>query len=255
MNEFEQSMAERLGESWYKILQSEVRSERFFNLAKWVAIKRQGTIVYPEPEDLFKAYKLSPFDKTRVVIIGQDPYHDGCADGLCFSYKLGKKPPGKRKSLDIIFDEIEEDIKFGMYLSQDYDLKWLAEQGVFMLNTILTVQRNMPLSHSKRTLKSNYGWEDFTGLSIAALANDERPKVFMLWGSEAKNAFKVITEYFGIKDKGHLVLSAPHPAFDVRIVNDFGDVKPNYPETFRGCKHFSQCNEYLKYYYNQEIIW
>lgn len=254
MSDFEQSMFDRLGESWFKVMKSEINDSKFMNLAMWIAQQRETFTIYPEPSDLFKAYKLCPFDKTQVVIIGQDPYHDGLADGLCFSYKDGMRPPGKKKSLDIIFQELEDDVKFGLYLDQDYDLKWLAEQGVFMINTVLTVRRGLPLSHSKRTLKCNYGWEDFTARSIMYLLKNERPKVFMLWGSEAQKIFKIVVDYFGIKNHGHKILEATHPAFDVRLCNQFGEIKPNYPETFLGCKHFSQATEYLDYYYTTEKI-
>ncbi len=248
MTPFEEIMIDKVGESWFKVLRNTINSESFGKLAKYVAYVRQSQIIYPESEDLFRAYKLCPFNNVKVVILGQDPYYDGTANGLAFGYKNGEKPAKYEKSLDIIFQELEADVKFGLYLDNDYDLGWLAQQGVLLLNTVLSVKRNEPRSHK------GLGWEQFTGNTIAALANDLSPKVFMLWGIEAKNAYHTVVKHYGITNK-HLVLEAKHPAADLHNKDQFGNVKPNYPETFLGCKHFSQCDKYLNEWGIKSIRW
>jgi uracil-DNA glycosylase len=252
MTQFEEIMSNRLGESWFRILQEDINSPWFQNIATWLATERKSRIIYPDSNDVFRAFKLSPFEKTKVVILGLDPYTDGTANGLAFGYRDGIKPDGRLKSLDIIFQELEDDVKFGLYLDQDYDLEWLAEQGVLLLNTVLTTERGKTKSHADA---KKIGWQRFTGKAIAHLYANEIPKVFMLWGNDAEELFWYVIDFFKIQNKYHLVLKAKHPAYDVRQADSFRQVKPDYPNTFLGCKHFSKCNEFLERNYQTGIIW
>ncbi len=249
MTPLEEAMKERLGNSWFEVLQPEINKPYFPKLAAWVAYVRQSNTIYPDSDDVFRAYKICPFNKTKVIILGQDPYTDGSANGLCFGYKDGVKASGRLKSLDIIFRELEDDISFGLYLDQDYELSWLAQQGVLLLNTILTVKRNEAKSHK------GMGWENFTSVSLAYLYNDKSPKVFMLWGQEAQQSmYDVLTKY-KLKNDNHLILKARHPAADIHGADSFNRITPDYPNTFLGCKHFSKANEFLKRNYIEEIRW
>lgn len=238
-----------VGESWAGVIGDEFSKEYMAKVSAKVKWERGRTQVCPEPEDVFRAYKLTPFDKVKVVIIGQDPYYNGAADGLAFSFKDGRKIGGLQ-SLDVIFMELERDVMFGLYLDMNYDLSWLAEQGVFLLNTILTVERNKPLSHQ------SFGWQRFTGMTIANIIKHKENVVFMLWGSEAKNFYtKVVNELF-LDDSKHLILTAVHPAYDLRNYNiNMPDYKPNYPNTFYGCSHFSKANKYLEENGIKRIKW
>ena len=245
------TLIEHLGSEWYKKLEPEFKKEYFRKLSIWLKKRRASNTIYPDAEDTFKAFRMCPFSETKVVILGQDPYYDGTADGLAFSYKedvLGTLDYSK--SLDIIWKELEDDVRFGIYLSFNYNLNWLAEQGVLLLNSCLTVYRGRPGSHS------NVGWEKFTGRAIKLLLQDSSPKVFMLWGSKARNFFSTIIPHVAFADE-HLILQAPHPAYDLRIGPDKETMQysARYPETFRGCKHFSKANEFLKENNREQIIW
>ena len=245
------TLEEHLGIEWYQKLSTEFKKDYFRKLSKWLMKRRASNTVYPDAEDTFKAFRMCPFSETKVIILGQDPYYDGSADGLAFSYR--KDVIGTlnySKSLDIIWKELEDDIKFGLYLSFDYNLEWLAEQGVLLLNTCLTVYRGRPASHD------NVGWQKFTGRAIKLLLEDKQPKVFMLWGGKAKSFFSEISRQVPFADH-HLVLKAPHPAYDLRIGPNKETLQydDNYPNTFRGCKHFSKGNEFLKDNSRKEIRW
>lgn len=184
--------------------------------------------VFPEEKDIFKAFNLTPFSKVKVIILGQDPYHnDDQAEGLSFSVPNGLILP---PSLKNIYKEIESDL----HIKKDFtdgNLTKLAEQGVFLLNSTLTVIAHSPASHQ------NKGWEDFTDYVIKKLSEDKEELVFILWGNYAKSK-KVLID----TDK-HLVLESVHPSpFSAR-------------NGFFGCKHFSKCNEYLNKHKRGIIRW
>ena len=183
--------------------------------------------VYPKPKDLFNAFKSCPYDKVAVVILGQDPYHgQGQAHGMSFSVCDGVSIP---PSLQNIFKEIESDLGVVVYDSGDLT-RW-AVQGVFLLNAILTVEKNSPASHK------GIGWEKFTDAVIQLLSSEKEKLVFLLWGNYAKQKAQYIDS-----DK-HLVLTAPHPSpFSAN-------------SGFFGCKHFSKANTYLQKHGKQPINW
>lgn len=227
-----QIFIEKLGNEWFQILKHYLLSDSFKELGSRIVNEYNTRLIYPDYTDIFKAYKLTPYSKIKVVILGQDPYINGEADGLAFSVKkenyIVKIPP----SLKAIFEEIEEDIYGGFKVEQDWNLERLAEQGVFLLNTVLTVEKGKPKSHSF------LGWEQFTKTTIEALNNSNEPICFMLWGKDAKFYKKYITN-----DK-HLVLQSGHPV-------------TKYYETdyWSGNKHFSQCNKFLVEHNKERILW
>ena len=234
------NLADKIGERWVPILGQEFEKEYLQKLGAWITYTRQSKTIYPESQDIFKALKLCPYGQVKVVIIGQDPYYDGTADGLAFSYKDGLKFPKGKKSLDIILEEIERDCYDGFNLNKDYQLDYLAKQGVLLLNSILTVFKGKPASHK------DLGWENFTDAVIISQIMEPSRKVFMLWGNEAKAAFNRVKskiDYFFYDV--HLVLEAKRPASDLYNSDSFGNITPNYPNTFSGCKHFSQANQFL----------
>lgn len=243
---------ERFGELWYKVLQNELNSDWFKKLALFIGHSRQSCTIYPESEDMFRAYKLCPPNNTKIIILSDEPACDGSANGLAFGSKIPFKTDPRKRVIDIIFQEFEDDVKFGMYLDQDVDLGWMAEQGVLLLNSVLSVQRNKPLSHADPV---KIGWQSLTGKTIAYLYNERTPKVFMLWGEKNKEFFNRIITKLKLNNNYHLILEAPHPSNDLQYKDLVGDVKPNYPTTFLGCKHFSKANEFLKYNGIKEIIW
>lgn len=176
-----------------------------------------GKNILPTPSNIFNAYNSTPFNKVKVVIIGQDPYHGvGQAHGLCFSVQSGIKPP---PSLVNIFKEIRTDL--AIEIPQHGCLQKWAAQGVFLLNSILTVEANKPASHQKR------GWEEFTNATIKSLSENKEGVVFLLWGNYAQQKSTLID------NNKHTILCAPHPSpFSAH-------------SGFLGCKHFSQVNKIL----------
>lgn len=241
-----------VGKSWTSVLFPLFQQEWFLKMGAWISHTRESKTIYPESEDVFKAYKFCPFNRVKVVILGQDPYHNGVADGLCFSYKNGLQAKGMQ-SLDVIIEEIERDCYEGFNPTRDYQLNYLAREGVFLLNTVLTVFRGQPGSHR------GLGWEKFTNATLLSLVRDQSPKVFMLWGNDAKNSMDVVLKFNKDQnrptDYPHLFLYAPHPASDLYKMNSFREIKSDYPNTFTGCKHFSQANEFLKDAGYSKIDW
>ena len=216
-----------MGKTWEELLENEFKKEYFVELKKKVDQEYKNGVVYPEYKNIFKCFKLTRLENVKVVILGQDPYHQpGQANGLCFSVNSGVKLP---PSLQNIYKEIESDL--GIKMRNDGDLTCWSKQGVFLLNTILTVKDSSPLSFQ------NMGWEDFTLEVIKMLNDDDNPKVFMLWGGKAREKAKYIT------NKNHLVLEANHPS------------PLSAYRGFLGCKHFSKCNEFLKNKGKNEINW
>ena len=205
-------------ESWHASLAPEFGSEYMAALREFLkAEKAAGKVIYPHSSNWFRALELTPLDKVRAVILGQDPYHGpGQAHGLCFSVQPGVRPP---PSLVNIYKEMESDL--GLSRPSHGFLQHWASQGVLLLNSVLTVEAGQPASHQKR------GWERFTDAVIRALNNRPDPAVFLLWGAYAqkKAAF--------VDTARHLVLSAAHPSpFAAH-------------NGFFGCRHFSKANAFL----------
>ncbi|MDD3629559.1 MAG: uracil-DNA glycosylase [Bacteroidales bacterium] len=203
--------------SWLEVLKDEFQQPYFVEIKKFLLEDKKKYRVFPPGQLIFNAFNLTPFDKVKIVIIGQDPYHGyGQAHGLCFSVPKGiAKPP----SLQNIFKELKEDLNID---SPDHgDLTGWARQGVFLLNAILTVRENTPESHR------NIGWENFTNAAIKNLSDKKEHLVFMLWGAYAQEKEKLID------NTKHLILKAAHPSpFSAN-------------RGFFGCHHFSKANQYL----------
>ena len=213
--------------NWQEILEEEYKKEYFVELKKKVDEAYKTTTVYPEYKNIFKCFKMTQLKNVKVVILGQDPYHQpGQANGLCFSVNEGVALP---PSLKNIYKEIEDDI--GVTMKNSGNLECWARQGVFLLNTILTVKDSSPLSFQ------NMGWEKFTLEMIKVLNEDDHPKVFLLWGSKAWEKEQYIT------NPNHLVLKSVHPS------------PLSAYRGFFGCKHFSKCNNYLKSKGLEPINW
>jgi uracil-DNA glycosylase len=220
------SIQPKIDESWKKILSSEFQKEYFLQLKKFLLKEKANHIIYPPGNRIFAAYNYTPFDKVKVVILGQDPYHNpGEANGLCFSVNDGVKIP---PSLLNIFKELKDDI--GCEIPKSGNLEKWAIQGVFLLNTSLTVRKNQPGSHR------NIGWEKFTDATIKAISDNKANVVFMLWGRWAMGKMDLID-----KTK-HYILTASHPS-------------PLARTGFLGCRHFSKCNEYLIKHNIEPIDW
>ena len=207
----------RIEESWKKHLASEFERPYFEQLREFVREEYATRAVYPPAAQIFRAFDECPFDKVKVVILGQDPYHGpGQANGLCFAVGAHVPPP---PSLVNIFKEIESDL--GRPVSRDPDLSRWARQGVLLLNATLTVRANAAGSHQ------NKGWEQFTDAAVHALSREREGLVFMLWGSYARR------KGASIDRKKHLVLECAHPS------------PLSAHNGFFGCRHFSRANEYL----------
>lgn len=207
----------KIEESWKHALAGEFEKEYFKNLTDFVRGEYlAGKHIYPAARNIFNAFNLCPVDKTKVVIIGQDPYHEpGQAHGLCFSVPYGITPP---PSLINIYKEINDDL--GRPSSTHGDLTHWAEQGVLLLNSTLTVQAHLAASHAGR------GWEQFTDAVINVL-RQKNHIVYMLWGSYAQKKAALVDA------SQNLVLKSVHPS------------PLSAYRGFFGCKHFSQANEYL----------
>ena len=205
-------------ESWKQVLADEFSSLYFRNLAAFVKTAYANGVVYPPGKYIFEAFNRTPFDKVKVVILGQDPYHEpNQAHGLCFSVQKGVRLP---PSLVNIYKELEEE--FGTkFLDRDGDLSHWADQGVLLLNATLTVAAGNAGSHQGR------GWEMFTDAVVSKLAEQRENLVFMLWGSYARRKGAVINR------KRHLVLECAHPS------------PLSVYRGFFGCGHFRKANEYL----------
>ncbi len=213
-------------ESWKPFLETEFEKPYFKELSKFLHDAYETKQIFPPKEWVFSAF-TTDLNEVKVVILGQDPYHTpGAAEGLAFSVPASQPIP---PSLVNIYKEIDNDI--GQHTNKTGHLKSWQEQGVLLLNTVLTVEAHRPKSHSGK------GWEIFTTEVIKYL-NKERPHlVFMLWGRDARNK-KILVD--GTK---HLILEAPHPS------------PLSAYSGFFGCKHFSKCNEFLKKQGEKEIVW
>lgn len=221
----------QLDSSWKMALAEEWKKSYLQDLASFVAQERtSGVPVYPAKQDVFSAFNNTPFDKVKVVIIGQDPYHGpGQAHGLSFSVPQNiKQPP----SLKNIFKELQDDL--GIAPPEHGSLKAWAEQGVLMLNAILTVRAHEPKSHHGK------GWELFTDAVVAALCAREDPVIFVLWGKSAQEKCQQI---LGTSSGRHFVLTAAHPS------------PYSAYSGFFGCRHFSKINELLTRQGKETINW
>ena len=217
----------RIEESWKRRLQDEFDKDYFVKLTDFVRSEYATTTVYPPGSQMFSAFDACPFDKVKVVILGQDPYHEPRqANGLCFSVNDGIMFP---PSLQNIFKEIESDL--GISIPKSGDLSRWASQGVLLLNATLTVRAHQAGSHQNR------GWEQFTDAVIHRLAEEREHLVFLLWGSYAPRQGDFIDR------SKHLVLKSPHPS------------PLSAHRGFLGNKHFSRTNEYLRSHGIEPIQW
>ena len=215
-----------INEKWDKILEPEIRKEYFSKLIENLDIEYQNNIVFPKKEEIFNAFHLTSYDDLKVVILGQDPYHgEGEAEGLAFSVKENiKRPPSLRN----IFKELKNDLNIER---DNNSLKDWAVQGVLLLNTILSVKKDSPLSHKF------LGWEIFTDEVIKIINEKETPVVFILWGNYAKSKKTLIT------NKKHYIIEGSHPSpFSAN-------------RGFFGTNPFSKTNEFLEKNNMERIRW
>lgn len=212
---------------WLPALGEEFRKPYYKTLYEFVRQEYNTTQVFPPSDDIFNAFHLTPLNQVKVVIIGQDPYHEpGQAHGLCFSVKPGVDIP---PSLVNIYKELQDDC--GCYIPNNgYLVKW-AEQGVLLLNTVLTVRAHRANSHQGQ------GWEEFTNAAIRALNTQDRPIVFILWGKPAQMKKSMLS------NPNHLILEAPHPS------------PLSAYRGFFGSKPFSKTNEFLQSKGVEPIDW
>ncbi len=221
-----------LGPTWQKVLEQELRQPYMIELAAFLEREERvhGRPIYPPKESLFQAFLATPFDQVRVVLIGQDPYHGpGQAHGLSFSVPPGVKPP---PSLVNIFKELEADLGVPKP-SHGCLLSW-AEQGVLLLNTVLTVRGGEPMSHQGK------GWEHFTDAVVRLLAREKTQLVFVLWGKAAQEKCGFLGEYAANR---HLVLKAAHPS------------PYSASQGFFGSRPFSQINAFFLEQGTSPIVW
>ncbi len=212
---------------WQKALSGEFSKEYYRKLYFFIREQYSKVTVYPKSEDIFTAFHLTPLEKVKVVIIGQDPYHNpGQAHGLCFSVKPQVEIP---PSLANIYQELKDDLGCRIP-NHGYLVDW-ARQGVLLLNTVLTVQAHKPMSHR------NVGWEEFTDAAIRKVRDQDRPIVFILWGKPAQEKAKMLD------NPRHLILKAPHPS------------PLSAYRGFFGSKPFSQANAFLESNGVEPINW
>jgi len=212
-------LIDQMGDEWYKLLSPIIHTNYFLSLGK--AISQKGftsKTIYPEADNIFRAFRECPLGMLKVVVLGQDPFHNGKATGLAFSNKdLFYISP----SLSNIFKEVEEDCYNGIQLDQDPDLTRWARQGVLLLNTALTVEKGKPGSHLEM-------WKPFTKFVLEAISKEVPAVVYLLWGNNAKDYMKYINR------ECNFVLISAHPS------------PFSYNKGFKGNKHFSKTNEILK---------
>lgn len=203
---------------WLPCVQREVKKDYYKQLYSFVKQEYSEHVIYPPSDDIFNAMHYTPLSKVKVVIIGQDPYHEeNQAHGLSFSVPQSQKkiPP----SLQNIYKELQDDM--GCYIPNNGYLKKWADQGVLLLNTVLTVRAHEAFAHKDK------GWEQFTDALIREVNAQDRPIVYLLWGSPAQKKSAMLD------NPKHLILKAPHPS------------PLSVYRGFFGCRHFSQCNDFL----------
>ena len=213
---------------WLPYLEQEFKKDYYKNLYKFVREEYSKYVIYPPSDDIFNALHFTPVSKVKVVILGQDPYHEeNQAHGLSFSV-----PESQRKlppSLQNIYKELHDEL--GCYIPNNVYLKKWAEQGVLMLNTVLTVRAHEAFSHK------DHGWEQFTDAIIQAVNAQDRPIVYLLWGSPSQKKASMLN------NPKHLVLKAAHPS-PLSVYRGFW-----------GCNHFKTCNEFLVSHGETPIDW
>ena len=213
---------------WLPALRPEFAKPYYKDLFDFVKAEYSRVVVYPPADEIFNAFHFTPLSKVKVVVLGQDPYHNvNQAHGLSFSVPPSQKeiPP----SLQNIYKELHDDL--GCYIPNNGYLKKWADQGVLMLNTVLTVRAHQANSHQ------NKGWEHFTDSVINAVNEQDRPIVYLLWGRPAQSKIPMLT------NPKHLILKAPHPS------------PLSAYRGFFGCRHFSQTNDFLKKNGIEPIDW
>lgn len=222
-------MSAIISESWDPILKDQFSQPYIFGIQ--TVLKRDATVLCPKPSDIWRAFKLTPYENVKVVIILQDPYINGEADGLAMSSK-GKITP----SLQVVFKELAAE--FGKQRTKTELDDW-AEQGVLLINTCLTTVRGQSRAHA------GIGWEKLTGTILARIAMRKTPTVFMLWGKDAKTVGErsIIPNMRG---SNHLILKAIHPVAEARGDGTY---------TFTGCGHFRKANEFLAEHKRGRIKW
>lgn len=217
----------KLNNDWDELLKNEFSSQYYLDLREFLKSEYSSRPIYPPMNDIFNALRYTSFENTRVVILGQDPYHGaGQAHGLCFSVKRGTEPP---PSLKNIFKELKAELNISE--PPCGELTGWAKQGVLLLNTTLTVREGQPQSHKGR------GWEILTDKIISVLNSKSSPVVFMLWGGNARAKKQLIT------NKSHLVLECAHPSPLSAYAGFFG------------CNHFKAANEFLVLNGKTPIMW
>jgi uracil-DNA glycosylase len=220
------SLIKNLPADWAELLADEFSKIYFHQLSENLEHEFNAFNVFPPPEQMFSAFSFTPFQRVKVVILGQDPYHGfGQANGLCFSVSRGFQPP---PSLKNIFRELQEDL--GVEIPLHGDLSEWANQGVFLLNAILSVRSGLPGSHR------GLGWENFTDAVIKKISENQSHIVFLLWGNFAQAKRNLIDA------TKHLILEAAHPS-------------PLARGAFFGSRHFSRANEYLNAHGISPINW
>ena len=231
MTQRQQRFFDSLPASWKAPLKSVCERPEIDALVQFLQEREAaGATIYPAKHNIFNALRTTPFDKVSVVIVGQDPYHGpGQAHGLSFSVPHGVAVP---PSLRNIFKELHADI--GMPIPTDGTLTGWAQQGVLLLNAILSVEESNPASHAGK------GWELFTDAIIEQLIKRSQPTAFMLWGAYAQKKVQHLDMH--VDPKRHLILKAAHPS-------------PFSATKFLGCRHFSKANAFLKQHYLPEIKW
>ena len=213
---------------WLDCLQGEFKKPYYRELYQFVRQEYNTHVIYPPADDIFNAFHFTPLSKVKVLILGQDPYHgEHQAHGLCFSVLPDQ--PELPPSLQTIYKELQDDL--GCYIPNNGYLKKWADQGVLLLNTVLTVRAHQAGSHQGK------GWEQFTDAIIHAVNAQERPIVYLLWGKPAQSKIPMLT------NPKHLILTAPHPS------------PLSAYRGFFGCRHFSKTNEFLMKNGTEPIDW
>lgn len=217
----------QISNDWLEPLSEEFKKPYYRKLYNFVREEYATKTIYPPADDIFNAFHMTPLSEVKVVIIGQDPYHNvGQAHGLCFSVRPDVEIP---PSLVNIYKELSDDL--GCKIPNNGYLEKWARQGVLLLNTVLTVRAHQAFSHQ------NMGWENFTDAVIQIVDQQEQPVVFMLWGKPAQAKKKLL------HNPNHLILEAPHPS------------PLSAYRGFFGCKHFSKANAFLQEHGRKPIDW
>ncbi|MBQ1521960.1 MAG: uracil-DNA glycosylase [Erysipelotrichaceae bacterium] len=217
-----------INQSWDPFLNEEFQKPYFKELSAFLKREYETKTIYPPKKEVFSSFYYTDLDKVKVVILGQDPYHEpGQACGMCFAVKPGVQLP---PSLQNIYKEIQDDLGIPMNYNNGYLVKW-AKQGVLLINSVMTVEKGKANSHAGR------GWETFTNHVIEKINTLDQPVVYLLWGNNARQKKSLIT------NPKHLILETVHPS------------PLSVYRGFFGCRHFSKTNDYLKRNGAEPIDW